>query len=181
MRVFLLQVNFILVAFVNFVIFILPYSWLRILFLRLCGFKVSFSASLQARVRITSLRGALEIGVGTVIGAGVLLDNRRGIFIGSNVNISRECLLLTLGHDISLPDFPTIGAPIFIKDSAWLFMGVKVMPGVTIGNNSVLYSFSVLTKDTEDFSVYAGCPARRIPKKVAKRSNQKPYRYIGAF
>lgn len=180
-RIMLMQLNFILVAIVNLGLFLLPFSWLKVFWLRLWQKNVSYSSSIQRGVRITSVLGELSIGDNSIVGVNVLLDNRRGIFIGENVNISRECKILTLGHDYNHEDFVAKGAPVVIEKSAWVFMGVKVMPGVVVAENSVVFSFSVVTKSTDKYYAYGGVPAIKIRGPVASRSKQKPYRFFFAF
>lgn len=52
--------------------------------------------------------------------------------------------------------------PIKIKKGAWLGWGVVVLPGVMIGQNSVIGANSVVTKDVPDYSVAVGAPAMVI-------------------
>lgn len=47
-------------------------------------------------------------------------------------------------------------------DNVWFGGGVQVLPGVTIGNNVVIGSGSVVTKDIPDDSVAVGNPCRVI-------------------
>ncbi|MFK2395474.1 DapH/DapD/GlmU-related protein [Bacteroides fragilis] len=49
-----------------------------------------------------------------------------------------------------------------IKKNAWLGEGVAVMPGVTIGENSVIGANAVVTKDIPDNSIAVGIPAKVI-------------------
>ena len=49
-----------------------------------------------------------------------------------------------------------------LKSGCWIGINSVIMPGVTIGKNSVVGANSVVTKDVPDFSVVAGAPARII-------------------
>jgi len=49
-----------------------------------------------------------------------------------------------------------------IEDSVWIGDGVVILPGVTIGRNSVLGANCVVTRDIPPYSVAAGIPARII-------------------
>lgn len=180
-RQIFLQLNFLVVFFVNSILAVLPHSFFRVAWLRLWGKRVSFKSSIQRGLRISSIIGDLEIGDHSIIGVDVFLDNRRGIYIGSNVNISRDVIALTLGHDCRDSSFVTKGSPIKICDNAWLFMGVKIMPGVTIEYNSVIFSFSVVTKSTQPMKAYGGFPACELEVDVAERHVQRPYRFFCAF
>ena len=52
--------------------------------------------------------------------------------------------------------------PITIKKDVWIGGNVVILPGVTIGENSVIGAGSVVTKDIPDNSVAVGNPARVI-------------------
>lgn len=176
-----LQAYFIATGVINLGLAWLPTCLLRRYWLRLFGFDVQSGAQIHRRVRITSPIGRLTVGAGSIVGVACLLDNRRGITIGRNVNISRECCLLTLGHDIGHPDFPTRGEPVVIGDDAWLFMGVKVMPGCSIGRNAVVFPFSLVTRGIPESTVAGGVPARVIRNQEVQRARQGWYGYLLAF
>jgi len=50
--------------------------------------------------------------------------------------------------------------PITIKNGAWIGANVVIMPGVTIGENSVIGAGSVVTKDIPDNVVAFGTPCK---------------------
>ena len=62
-------------------------------------------------------------------------------------------------HKIDLP-LRTI-----IKNDVWIGEKVLIKQGVTIGNGVIIGMGSIVTKDVEDYSVVAGCPARLIRKR----------------
>ena len=96
----------------------------------------------------------------------VFLDTN-WIRIGNNVKIGPRINLLTAGHPIdagvriSLLEF---SAPITIGDNTWLGGNVTVLPGVTIGSNSVVGAGAVVTKDIPDGVVAVGNPAHVMRK-----------------
>ena len=45
---------------------------------------------------------------------------------------------------------------------AWIASYAIILPGVTIGKNSVVGAGSVVTKDIPDYEVWAGVPAKKI-------------------
>jgi acetyltransferase-like isoleucine patch superfamily enzyme len=51
---------------------------------------------------------------------------------------------------------------IIIEDDVWIGYGSIVMSGVRIGQGSIIAAGSVVTKDVEPFSIYAGVPAKKI-------------------
>lgn len=177
---FYLQVNFLLLAVFNGLLAVLPTCLLRVALLRLF-FKVSWRAAVHRRVRITSFMGPLTIGDHAVIGPGCLLDNRRGLVIEANANLTNSVRIYTLGHALDDPDRMTAGAAVTIGQGAFLFTGCAVMPGVTVGRSSALAAFSVLTRSTGECEFWAGNPAS-LKKKIVPRSERpNDYRYLMAL
>lgn len=77
------------------------------------------------------------------------------ILIGPNVTLT------TASHEVSpvLRGSGVTQAPISIGDNVWLGAGVVVLPGVKIGNNSVVAANSVVLSDVPENVLYAGTPA----------------------
>lgn len=85
------------------------------------------------------------------------------IYIGSNTMIGPNVTIATAGHPI-LPELREqayqFNAPVHIGKNCWLGAGVIVLPGVTIGDNSVIGAGSVVTKDIPENVVAVGKPCR---------------------
>ena len=83
--------------------------------------------------------------------------------IGSYVMFAPNVVISTTGHPLH-PSFRDKGAqfslPVVIKDHVWIGSNVTIMPGVTIGENSVIGAGSVVTKDIPDNVVACGVPCR---------------------
>ncbi len=58
--------------------------------------------------------------------------------------------------------FPRVTGPIRVCRNAWIGAGAIVLPGVRIGECSVVGAGAVVTADVEPFTVVAGVPARLI-------------------
>ena len=58
--------------------------------------------------------------------------------------------------------YPRKVAPVNIKRGAWLGAGCIILPGVTIGEYSIVAAGSVVINDVEKESLYAGNPAKKI-------------------
>ena len=54
--------------------------------------------------------------------------------------------------------------PVFIEDNVWIGEFVSVLPGVRIGEGSVIGTMSVVTHDIPPFSIAVGSPARVIKR-----------------
>ena len=87
------------------------------------------------------------------------------IYIGDNTMIGPNVTLATAGHPI-LPKLRLKGyqfnMPIHIGKNCWLGTGVIVLPGVSIGDNSVIGAGSVVTKDLPSNVVAYGNPCKVV-------------------
>ena len=85
------------------------------------------------------------------------------IYVGDFCQIGPNVVLATAGHPID-PALREQGlqfnAPIRVGRNCWLGTGVLVMPGVTIGDNTVVGAGSVVTKDRPSHVGAVGNPCR---------------------
>lgn len=85
------------------------------------------------------------------------------IYVGDHTMFGPNVTVATAGHPI-LPELREKGlqynAPVHIGSNCWLGAGVIVLPGVTIGDNTVIGAGSVVTKDIPDNVVAVGNPCR---------------------
>lgn len=97
------------------------------------------------------------------------------IYIGSNTMIGPNVTIATAGHPI-LPELREqayqFNAPVHIGKNCWLGAGVIVLPGITIGDNSVIGAGSVVTKDIPENVVAVGNPC-----KVLREIGEKDRKY----
>ena len=108
----------------------------------------------------------ISIGKGVVIQQLCTFMDRGGITIEDGVFIAPKVNLTTLNHDFNPENrSATIAKPIHIKKNAWIGIASTILPGVTIGENSIVGAGSVVTKDVPDNCVVAGVPAKVIRKK----------------
>ena len=94
----------------------------------------------------------------------VILDAATVKF-GDNVIITPNCGFYTAGHPLDSERRSKgleYAYPITIGDNVWFGGGVQVMPGVTIGSDTVIGSGSVVTKDIPEGVVAVGNPCRVI-------------------
>jgi acetyltransferase-like isoleucine patch superfamily enzyme len=148
----------------------LPFHSLRKLLLRLLGSKIGNYVGIYRGFEIRN-PWKLEIGDNTLIGHNALLDARKGLKIGSNVNLSNEVMIWTLHHDYNDSNFSETGDMVVIEDYAWLCSRCIILPGVKIGEGAVVAAGAVVHKDVEPYTVVGGVPA----KKIAMRNKNLTY------
>lgn len=106
--------------------------------------------------------GKITLGNNVYINSGcVFLDNAE-ISVGINSLIGPNVTLTTANHPVSpaMRNSEVITLPIKIGCNVWLGAGVVVLPGVTIGDNSVIAANSVVTSDVPENTLFAGAPAK---------------------
>ena len=96
------------------------------------------------------------------------------IHVGDYTKFGPNVVLATAGHPI-LPSLRELGtqynAPIKIGKCCWLGAGVVVLPGVTIGDNTVVGAGSVVTKNLPSNVVAVGNPCRVI-REIGERDKE---------
>lgn len=79
------------------------------------------------------------------------------VMIGPRVNITSE------NHPVEPAKRKTlVPGAVVIKRNAWIGGAASIMPGITIGENSVVAAGAVVTKDVPDNTVVAGVPAKVV-------------------
>jgi maltose O-acetyltransferase len=107
----------------------------------------------------------ITVGPGTFANYGLTALDAAPITIGADVQIGPHVQLLTPTHPLDPGQRRAkleAAEPIVIGDNVWLGGGAIVLPGVTIGANSVIGAGSVVTKDVPPDVVAVGNPAKVI-------------------
>lgn len=100
-------------------------------------------------------------------GAFVLLKGK--VHIGENSTIAYKAKIITSanpnGPYNSLSKiYPSIIKPVVIGKNCWIGAGVIILPGVTIGDYSVVAAGAVVNKDVPSGVLVAGVPCRVVKK-----------------
>jgi putative colanic acid biosynthesis acetyltransferase WcaF len=82
------------------------------------------------------------------------------IEIGARATVGQEAYLSTGSHDFSRTEMPLVTAKITIGDDAFVGARAFVMPGITIGERSVVGACSVVTHDVPADVIAAGNPCK---------------------
>lgn len=113
---------------------------------------------------MTVVRGnKVKIGKNVVVMNNALFMAAGGITIEDDVMIAANAQLISNNHDLYDHQI-LICKPILLKRNSWIGAGATILPGVTIGENSVVAAGAIVTKDVEDNTVVGGCPAKVIKR-----------------
>ncbi|ENC6724314.1 sugar O-acetyltransferase [Vibrio harveyi] len=100
------------------------------------------------------------------------------IYIGDHVMIGPNVTIATAGHPIDPElrrDIAQFNIPVHIGNNVWIGANSVVLPGVTIGENSVIGAGSVVTKDIPANVVAVGNPCR-VLREIGKHDKEFYFR-----
>lgn len=130
-----------------------------------------------------------RVGADTVIRPPFFCDFGYNIFLGGDVFLNFNCVILDVVHvtigdrtqigpatQIYAADHPRdagtrrdgleFGRPVTIGADVWIGGGAIILPGITIGDGAVIGAGSVVTRDVAAGVTVAGNPARVIKAKA---------------
>lgn len=103
------------------------------------------------------------------LGLNCYIDGRNGIELGSDVWIGPRVSIISQNHDLYDYAKYISAAPIKIGDNSWIATNAIILPGVVLGQRTIVAAGAVVTKSYPDgFQVLAGNPAR-VLRKLNKR------------
>lgn len=122
-------------------------------------------------------KNSMSIGDNTWIGQGCFLHSGGGLSIGKFVGIGPFVKILTHYHKEESIEKPIllceqIGQQVKIADNCDIGIGSIILPGVRIGEGSIIGAGSVVTKNVEPFTVVVGNPARFLRKRKGIQPNE---------
>lgn len=126
-------------------------------FVKNCGKNVNF----EHGARFDS-----DLSIGDGSGVGIRCSLGGSVRIGENVMMGPECVLLAHNHSFDRLDIPMCQQgfdeekPVRIGNDVWIGTRVIILPGVTVGDHSVIGAGAVVTKDVPPWSVVGGVPAK---------------------
>ncbi len=151
-------------------IFILPrfsfFNMLKSFYLKLCKNKIGNNVIYYPGVFIMPPRN-ITIGDNVDLAKDVLITTSGGVDIGERALIGYSTKILTSNHNIPSGKQKIFSAghthkKVTIEKDVWIGANCIILPGVTIGEGSIIAAGSVITKDVDPFSIYAGVPAKKI-------------------
>lgn len=116
----------------------------------------------------------LRVNKNSEINSNVFLLAKDIIEIGENSTLAYGVSIITSANpngpcNALSSIYPKITAPVKIGKDVWIGANATILPGITIGDYSVIAAGSVVTKDVPSGVVVAGVPA------IIKKTLEKPY------
>ena len=105
----------------------------------------------------------IRVGKNVFINHGCTFMDRGGISLEDDVLIAPKVNVITTNHLVDpAKRRTTVSTPVVIKRNAWIGLGASIMPGVTVGENSIVAAGAVVTKDVPPNVIVAGVPAKVV-------------------
>jgi acetyltransferase-like isoleucine patch superfamily enzyme len=119
------------------------------------------------KTKIRCHEGRVEIGDKTVIGQECTISAYQHVRIGQQCVIADRAMFIDFDHGVVEVERPIRLQGIYKRDvvvgsNVWIGYGACVLRGVSIGDNAIVGTNSVVTKDVPANAVIAGIPARII-------------------
>ena len=161
------KINLIISTLWYAILMFLPkeYSKFRVRYYNKKGCMINKKSTIYPNVRIT---GKFKMGKGSSIAQNCTISGENaGIFIGENVMVAPNVVIVAFNHGYSKTDVPMVNqindeSSIDIKDDVWIGSNCTIGKGVTIGKGSIIASNSFVNKNVPEFSIYGGVPAKLV-------------------
>jgi acetyltransferase-like isoleucine patch superfamily enzyme len=119
--------------------------------------------------------GELRVGAKTVFGQECTISGFKHISIGRECIIADRVMLIDFDHGVVEVERPIREQGIYKRDvhvghNVWIGYGACVLRGVTVGDNSVVGTSSVVTADVPANAVVGGNPAKLIRMRLAPQT-----------
>ncbi len=122
----------------------------------------------------------LEVGDFVFFNRGVFLDTKGGITIGNYVALTEDVRIFTHSHSESSHIIREYRG-VVIQDYAKVYTGATILPGVTIGEQAIVASHSLVTQDVPPNTLVAGMPAKVIRERKTEGNAGEDLDHIWLF
>jgi acetyltransferase-like isoleucine patch superfamily enzyme len=126
------------------------------------------------RTKIRCHEGVVEIGEKTVMGQECTISAYQRVRIGEQCVIADRAMFIDFDHGVVEVERPIRRQGIYKRDvevgsNVWIGYGACVLRGVRVGDNAIVGTNSVVTRDVPANAVVAGIPAKVIRMREAPR------------
>jgi acetyltransferase-like isoleucine patch superfamily enzyme len=129
--------------------------------------------------KIRCHEGVVEIGQKTVMGQECTISAYQRVRIGEQCVIADRAMFIDFDHGVVEVERPIRLQGIYKRDvevgsNVWIGYGACILRGVRVGDNSIVGTNAVVTKDVPANAVVAGIPARIIRMREVPRNLHWP-------
>jgi acetyltransferase-like isoleucine patch superfamily enzyme len=129
--------------------------------------------------KIRCHEGVVEIGAKTVMGQECTISAYKRVRIGEQCVIADRAMFIDFDHGVVEVERPIRQQGIYTREvevgsNVWIGYGACVLRGVSVGDNSIVGTNSVVTKDVPANAVVAGVPARIVRMRDAPEQLRWP-------
>jgi acetyltransferase-like isoleucine patch superfamily enzyme len=124
--------------------------------------------------KIRCHEGVVEIGAKTVMGQECTISAYQRVRIGEQCVIADRAMFIDFDHGVVEVERPIRQQGIYKRDvvvgsNVWIGYGACILRGVSVGDNSIVGTNSVVTKDVPANAIVAGVPAKVIRMREAPK------------
>lgn len=140
------------------------------LMLESCGKSVNIESGATFSSKVT---------LGDYSGIGINAKIYGTCHIGKYVMMGTDVIIITRNHRFDRTDIPMMEQgfeeerPVYIGNDVWIGDRALILPGVHIGDGSIIAAGAVVTKDVPPYSIAAGVPARKIRDRLSNHGGEK--------
>ncbi|MQA73126.1 MAG: acyltransferase [Solirubrobacterales bacterium] len=129
--------------------------------------------------KIRCHEGEVEIGPKTVLGQECTISAYRRVRIGEQCVVADRAMFIDFDHGVVEVERPIRVQGIYMRDvdvgsNVWVGYGACVLRGVRLGDNSIVGTNAVVTKDVPANAVVGGVPARLLRMRDAPTTLRWP-------
>ena len=128
--------------------------------------KINFVSQGEGGLKIVGDLKNFQIAPNSHLKSNTYIECIGGVEIGEYFHTGRDLVILSTNHNYESTKIPYdetyIKKKVIIKDFVWCGIGVKILPGVTIGEGAIIAMGAVVTKDVPPYAIVGGNPAKVI-------------------
>jgi acetyltransferase-like isoleucine patch superfamily enzyme len=130
--------------------------------------------------KIRCHEGAVEVGAKTVMGQECTISAYESVRIGEQCVVADRAMFIDFDHGVVEVERPIrlqgiYTRPVEIGSNCWIGYGASFLRGVRVGDNSVVGTYTVVTRDVPANAVIGGVPARILRMREAPRELRWPH------
>lgn len=131
--------------------------------------EISINSNIRPNIKFVSGNN-ISIGYNSGIGENSFIQDIGEVEIGNNVLMGPEVMIFTANHCIDkdklINEQGHIIKNVKIENDVWIGARSIILPGVTIGQGSVVAAGSIVTKNIDQYTIVGGNPAKFIKRRI---------------